>query len=162
MAEQKTMHTDNIKKIVELLNGGELKGILSDLSGKETETKKIISSVQEKLKALENAKVEKVEAPKAIVKEEVKVEVKEVKEEKPAVKPVEEKPIEKVEEKVEAKEEVKAEENLKAKSLKVYSEKYTPAITIRSSMSDYRHDEWLLNLPLYGISRILTECEKFI
>ena len=58
--------------------------------------------------------------------------------------------------------EVKAEENLKAKSLKVYSEKYTPAISIRSSMSDYRHDEWLLNLPLYGISQILTECEKFI
>ena len=58
--------------------------------------------------------------------------------------------------------EVKAEENLKAKSLKVYSEKYTPAIAIRSSMSDYRHDDWLLNLPLYGISQILTECEKFI
>jgi predicted AAA+ superfamily ATPase len=58
--------------------------------------------------------------------------------------------------------EVKAEENLKAKSLKVYSEKYTPAISIRSSMSDYRHDEWLLNLPLYGISQILAECEKFI
>ena len=58
--------------------------------------------------------------------------------------------------------EVKAEENLKAKSLKVYFEKYTPAIAIRSSMSDYRHDEWLLNLPLYGISQILAECEKFI
>ena len=58
--------------------------------------------------------------------------------------------------------EVKAEENLKAKSLKVYSEKYTPAISIRSSMSDYRHDEWLLNLPLYGISQILAECEKLI
>jgi len=58
--------------------------------------------------------------------------------------------------------EVKAEENLKAKSLKVYSEKYTPSISIRSSMSDYRHDDWLLNLPLYGISQILTECEKFI
>ena len=58
--------------------------------------------------------------------------------------------------------EVKAEENLKAKSLKVYFEKDTPAIAIRSSMSDYRHDEWLLNLPLYGISQILAECEKFI
>ncbi len=58
--------------------------------------------------------------------------------------------------------EVKAEENLKAKSLKVYSDKYTPAISIRTSMSDYRHDDWLLNLPLYGISQILTECEKFI
>ena len=58
--------------------------------------------------------------------------------------------------------EIKAEENLKAKSLKVYSEKYTPAIAIRSSMSDYRHDNWLLNLPLYGISQIIAECEKFI
>jgi hypothetical protein len=58
--------------------------------------------------------------------------------------------------------EVKAEENLKAKSLKVYSDKYTPAISIRSSMSDYRQDDWLLNLPLYGISQILAECGKFI
>ena len=110
MAEQKSMHTDNIKKVVELLNGGELKGILSNLMGKEAETKKIISSVQEKLKALENAKVNVVEEePKAEVKAEVK---KEVKEEKPSVKVVEEKPIEKVEEapKVEVKEEVKAEE----------------------------------------------------
>ena len=58
--------------------------------------------------------------------------------------------------------EVKAEENLKAKSLKVYSDKYSPEIAVRTSMSDYRHDDWLLNLPLYGISQILTECEKFI
>ena len=58
--------------------------------------------------------------------------------------------------------EVKAEENLKAKSLKVYSDKYTPAVAIRTSMSDYRHDDWLLNLPLYGISQIFAECEKFI
>ena len=58
--------------------------------------------------------------------------------------------------------EVKAEENLKAKSLKVYSEKYTPAISIRSSMSDYRHDDWLLNLPLYGISQILQELDSIL
>ena len=58
--------------------------------------------------------------------------------------------------------EVKAEENLKAKSLKVYSDKYTPAISIRTSMSDYRNEEWLLNLPLYGISQILAECERFV
>lgn len=57
--------------------------------------------------------------------------------------------------------EVKAEENLKAKSLKVYSDKYTPSISIRTSMSDYRHDDWLLNLPLYGISQILPECKRF-
>ncbi len=108
MAEQKTMHTDNIKKIVELLNGGDLKGILSDLLSKEAETKKIISSVQEKLKALENSKAIKVEE-KVEVKEEVKAEIKkEVKEEKPVGKAVEEKPIEKVEEA--PKEQVKAEE----------------------------------------------------
>ena len=58
--------------------------------------------------------------------------------------------------------EVKAEENLKAESLKVYSDKFTPAISVRTSMSDYRHDERLLNVPLYGISRIVAECEKFI
>ena len=58
--------------------------------------------------------------------------------------------------------EVKAEENLKAKSLKVYSDKYTPAISIRTSMSDYRNEDWLLNLPLYGISQILVECERFV
>ncbi len=47
--------------------------------------------------------------------------------------------------------EVKAEENLHAKSLKVYSEKFRPAVSIRTSMSDYREQEWLINLPLYGI-----------
>ena len=125
MAEQKSMHTDNIKKVVELLNGGELKGILSNLLGKEAETKKIISSVQEKLKALESAKVNVVEEePKAEVKAEPK---KEVKEEKPAVKVVEEKPIEKVEEpKAEGKvEEVKAEEPPKP------AEKARPSFIVR-------------------------------
>lgn len=47
--------------------------------------------------------------------------------------------------------EVKAEENLKAKSLKVYSEKYGPPIAIRTSMSDFREETWLINLPLPGI-----------
>lgn len=57
--------------------------------------------------------------------------------------------------------EVKAEENLKAKSLKLYSDKYRPNIAIRTSMSDYRHNDWLLNLPLYGLSQLIKECEKF-
>ena len=48
--------------------------------------------------------------------------------------------------------EVKAEENLKAKSLKQYHEKYMPRTAIRSSMSDFRIDNWLINLPLYAIS----------
>ena len=47
--------------------------------------------------------------------------------------------------------EVKASENLKAKSLRVYHDKYNPAISIRSSLSDYREESWLTNLPLYAI-----------
>ena len=50
--------------------------------------------------------------------------------------------------------EVKAEQNLKAKSLKVYQEKYQPKIAVRTSMADYKKEEWLLNLPLWAISKI--------
>ncbi len=49
--------------------------------------------------------------------------------------------------------EVKAEENLRAKSLRVYRDIFSPRLCIRSSMSDYRHEGWLLNLPLYAISK---------
>jgi uncharacterized protein len=48
--------------------------------------------------------------------------------------------------------EVKAEENLQAKSLKVFSEKFNPYISVRISMSDYRKEKWLANLPLYAVS----------
>ncbi len=51
--------------------------------------------------------------------------------------------------------EVKAEENLKSKSLKVYVEKYIPKSAIRTSMSKYRKEDWLTNIPLYGISEII-------
>jgi len=47
--------------------------------------------------------------------------------------------------------EVKAEENLQAKSLKVYYDKYRPQAAIRTSMSDYRHHDWLTNIPLYAL-----------
>lgn len=47
--------------------------------------------------------------------------------------------------------EVKAEENLQAKSLKSFYQQYKPAVSIRTSMSDYRTDDWLINLPLYAI-----------
>jgi hypothetical protein len=56
--------------------------------------------------------------------------------------------------------EVKAEENLQAKSLKVYMEKFSPEISIRTSMSDFRKQDWLTNLPLYALSKLdylLTE-----
>ena len=50
--------------------------------------------------------------------------------------------------------EVKAEVNLKAKSLKTYREKFAPAISVRTSMADYRKEDWLVNLPLYAIEEI--------
>ncbi|HZK85381.1 MAG TPA: DUF4143 domain-containing protein [Desulfosporosinus sp.] len=48
--------------------------------------------------------------------------------------------------------EVKAAENLQAKSLKSYCQKYNPKVAIRTSMSDYRQEEWLTNVPLYAIN----------
>jgi hypothetical protein len=50
--------------------------------------------------------------------------------------------------------EVKAEENLQAKSLKVFREKFSPTVSIRTSMSDFRKQDWLTNLPLYAISEL--------
>ena len=50
--------------------------------------------------------------------------------------------------------EVKAEVNLKAKSLKTYREKFNPEISVRTSMSDYKKEDWLVNLPLYAVEEI--------
>lgn len=50
--------------------------------------------------------------------------------------------------------EVKAEENLKAKSLRQYFDKFHPRHAIRTSMSNYRKEDWLVNIPLYAISSI--------
>ena len=50
--------------------------------------------------------------------------------------------------------EVKAAENLQAKSLKSYCQKYKPSFSFRSSLSDYRREDWLVNLPLYAIHTI--------
>lgn len=47
--------------------------------------------------------------------------------------------------------EVKAEENLKSKSLKVYSGKFHPPLAVRTSMSFYRKETWMVNIPLYAI-----------
>lgn len=50
--------------------------------------------------------------------------------------------------------EVKASENLQAKSLKNFVQKYNNKINVRTSMSDYRKEEWLINIPLYSIGNI--------
>lgn len=54
--------------------------------------------------------------------------------------------------------EVKAEENLMAKSLRSFANKYGTKINIRTSMSNYRKEEWLLNIPLY----LIGELDKLI
>jgi len=46
--------------------------------------------------------------------------------------------------------EVKAETNLMAKSLKAYRDKFSPTMSIRTSMADYKEEEGLINLPLYA------------
>ena len=50
--------------------------------------------------------------------------------------------------------EVKAEENLQAKSLKMYCEKYKPVIAYRTSMSNFREQDWLTNVPLWAVQAI--------
>ena len=53
--------------------------------------------------------------------------------------------------------EVKATENLQAKSLKTFCQKYNPETAIRTSLSDYRKENWLTNVPLYAIENYLKK-----
>ncbi|MCK4879913.1 MAG: ATP-binding protein [Bacteroidales bacterium] len=55
--------------------------------------------------------------------------------------------------------EVKAEENLRAKSLRFFCQKYDTQTAIRTSMSDYREESWMTNLPLYAI-HLLTQLDR--
>ena len=50
--------------------------------------------------------------------------------------------------------EVKSNENLQSKSLKAFAEKYDNKKNVRTSMSDYRREDWLINIPLYSIGNI--------
>ena len=52
--------------------------------------------------------------------------------------------------------EVKAEVNLKAKSLKTYQEKFSPEVSVRTSMADFKKEDWLINLPLYAVEKIVN------
>lgn len=47
--------------------------------------------------------------------------------------------------------EVKAGENLQARSLRVYRERYHPRLAIRTSLSNLRLDDGLLNIPLFAL-----------
>jgi len=53
--------------------------------------------------------------------------------------------------------EVKAAENLQAKSLKVFHEKFQPPGCFRFSLSNYRQETWLTNVPLYALASLNRE-----
>lgn len=53
--------------------------------------------------------------------------------------------------------EVKANENLRAKSLKAFCNKYKSKYAIRTSMSNYRKEDWLINVPLYMLIYYLED-----
>lgn len=47
--------------------------------------------------------------------------------------------------------EVKAENNVRARSFKLFCEKYQPQLAVRTSMLPYHKEDWMTNIPLYGI-----------
>ncbi|TKG88265.1 ATP-binding protein [Puteibacter caeruleilacunae] len=47
--------------------------------------------------------------------------------------------------------EVKSGDNLRAKSFKLFCEKYKPSMAIRTSQANYKEEEWMTNVPLYSI-----------
>jgi uncharacterized protein len=57
--------------------------------------------------------------------------------------------------------EVKATENLQAKSLRFYRKKFTPEKSIRTSLSDYKKDDDLYNIPLFAIGKVEDILNKF-
>lgn len=56
--------------------------------------------------------------------------------------------------------EVKAEENLQAKSLRMFVERNPGLKGCRFSMSPYREQDWLVNYPLYSVLTILGQIEE--
>jgi len=53
--------------------------------------------------------------------------------------------------------EIKSGTNLRAKSLKIYIEKYQPQIAIRSSQADYKKTNNLYDVPLYLLSSFASK-----
>ena len=50
--------------------------------------------------------------------------------------------------------EVKAGKNLQATSFKYFCKKHKPSKAFRTSLNDYKQEEWMTNLPLYAINYI--------
>ena len=58
--------------------------------------------------------------------------------------------------------EVKAEVNLQSKSLKAYRDRFHPRLSLRTSMADYKAEDWLLNLPLWAIGQIGSQATPIL
>jgi predicted AAA+ superfamily ATPase len=56
--------------------------------------------------------------------------------------------------------EIKATENLKSKSLKVFHDKYPEIHCLRCSLSNFRDEKWMSNIPLYALARYLDNENK--
>lgn len=56
--------------------------------------------------------------------------------------------------------EAKARCNLKAKSLSLFRNKFSPQLAVRTSLADYRKADGLLDLPLYALATLPSEFEK--
>ena len=50
--------------------------------------------------------------------------------------------------------EVKAETNIKAKSFRLFCEKYQPSKAYRTSLKTFHTESWMENLPLYAIGTV--------
>ncbi|GHT68666.1 hypothetical protein FACS189452_08720 [Bacteroidia bacterium] len=53
--------------------------------------------------------------------------------------------------------EVKSADNLRTKSFKLFCKKYLPQTAIRTSLSDYRKESWMTNVPLYIIGNYFSK-----
>ena len=58
--------------------------------------------------------------------------------------------------------EAAAAENLQAKSLRSYYKRFAPKKAFRTSLSGYREEEWLINLPLYSVYSIGKLARRFL
>jgi len=56
--------------------------------------------------------------------------------------------------------EVKAEINLQSKSLKAFKDRFSPTLSVRTAMTGYKKEEWLLNLPLYAIGALSQQISE--
>ncbi|MCL1816324.1 MAG: ATP-binding protein [Clostridiales bacterium] len=57
--------------------------------------------------------------------------------------------------------EVKAEVNLQSKSLKTFRDKFSPPLSVRTAMTAYKKEDWLLNLPLYAIGTLSQQISEY-